>query len=82
MIPVEIESVPQYDRAEQARLAVALVDSLGLERAILACHTGGWHGVLDFLVAGGREARWRTAVAARSGAERPGTTGSAAMRRP
>ncbi len=82
MITVEIESVPHYDRAEQVRLALALVDSLGLDRAILACHAGGWHTVLDFLVAGGREARWRTAAAARSGAESPRPTGSVAMRRP
>ena len=34
---------------EQAKLAMALVDSLGIEGAISACRANGWDGVLDFL---------------------------------
>ena len=65
MMTVEREPVMAYDRTEQARLGLALVDSLGLDGAILACRAGGWDGVLAFLDAAGREARWRTAAAAR-----------------
>ena len=64
MRTVEREPVTQYGRAERARLALALVDSLGLDGAVLACHTGGWDRVLDVLAATGCEARWRTAAAA------------------
>ncbi len=36
-------------RLEQAKLAMALVDSLGLEGAISACRANGWDGVLEIL---------------------------------
>jgi hypothetical protein len=39
----------QEKRFEQAKLAMALVDSLGVEGAISACRANGWDGVLDFL---------------------------------
>lgn len=39
----------QDNRNEQVKLAMALVDSLGLEGAIHACRANGWDGVLDFL---------------------------------
>lgn len=42
----------QENRNEQAKLALALVDSLGLEGAIHACRANGWDGVLDFLSGG------------------------------
>lgn len=64
MTTVEYEPVTQYDRTEQIRFALALVDSLGLDGAVSACHANGWDGALDFLIAGGREIRWRTAEAA------------------
>ena len=64
MTTVEREPVMQHDRTERARLALALVDSLGLDGAVFACHSGGWDRVLDVLDATGREARWRTAAAA------------------
>ena len=64
MTTVEREPVMQHDRTERARLALALVDSLGLDGAIFACHASGWDGVLDFLADAGREARWRIATAA------------------
>lgn len=35
---------------EQARLAKALVDSLGLDGAISACRANGWDGVLKYLI--------------------------------
>ncbi len=34
---------------EQARLAKALVDSLGIDGAISACRANGWDGVLNHL---------------------------------
>jgi len=40
----------QDKRFEQVRLAMSLVDSLGLEGAIFACRANGWDGVLDFLL--------------------------------
>lgn len=40
----------QEKRFEQVKLAMALVDSLGLEGAIFACRANGWDGVLDFLM--------------------------------
>ena len=39
----------QQKRFEQAKLAMALVDSLGLEGAIFACRANGWDGVLEAL---------------------------------
>lgn len=39
----------QQKRFEQAKLALALVDSLGLEGAISACRANGWDGVLEAL---------------------------------
>ncbi len=39
----------QRKRFEQAKLATALVDSLGLEGAISACRANGWDGVLEAL---------------------------------
>jgi len=39
----------QQKRFEQAKLAMALVDSLGLEGAISACRANGWDGVLEVL---------------------------------
>lgn len=40
----------QEKKFEQVKLAMALVDSLGLEGAISACRANGWDGVLDFLL--------------------------------
>ena len=57
----ENQNVMQNDRREQARLALALVDSLGMDGAIFACRANGWDGVLDLLVGGGREDRGQTA---------------------
>lgn len=39
-------------RPEQVKLAMALVDSLGLEGAISACRANGWDGVLEILRGG------------------------------
>jgi hypothetical protein len=36
-------------RFEQARLAMALVESLGINGAISACRANGWDGVLELL---------------------------------
>ena len=58
---VESQNVMQYDRTEQARLALALVDSLGVDGAIFACRANGWDGVLDMLVGGDPQDRRRTA---------------------
>jgi hypothetical protein len=52
---VQSHNVMLNNRLEQARLATALVDSLGLEGAIFACRANGWDGVLEFLL--GPEAR-------------------------
>ena len=41
--------IMQDKRREQAKLAMALVDSLGWEGAISACRANGWDGVLDVL---------------------------------
>ena len=59
----ENQIVIQNDRREQARLALALVDSLGIDGAIFACRANGWDGVLDLLIGGSREDRGRTAPA-------------------
>jgi len=60
MIIAASENITRYDRTEQARLALALVDSLGLDGAIFACRANAWDGVLQFLESGGREGRRRT----------------------
>jgi hypothetical protein len=39
----------QEQRLEQAKLAMSLVDNLGLEGAIFACRANGWDGVLEVL---------------------------------
>ncbi len=39
----------QSKQLEQAKLALALVDDLGLEGAISACRANGWDGVLEIL---------------------------------
>ena len=39
----------QQKRIEQAKLAMALVDNLGLDGAIHACRANGWDGVLEIL---------------------------------
>ncbi len=39
----------QSKQLEQAKLALALVDGLGLEGAISACRANGWDGVLEIL---------------------------------
>lgn len=57
-----IHSVMQGDRTEQARLALTLIDSLGLDGAVFACRANGWDGVLTLLVGGSREARDSTAA--------------------
>jgi hypothetical protein len=41
------QNIMQEMRLEQAKLAMALVDSLGLEGAIFACRANGWDGVLQ-----------------------------------
>ncbi len=51
----ESQNVIRSDRTEQARLALALVDSLGLDGAIFACRANGWDGVLDILIGSNRE---------------------------
>ena len=57
----ENQSVIQNDRREQARLALALIDSLGMDGAIFACRANGWDGVLGLLIGGSREDRRSTA---------------------
>ena len=47
---VQRHNIMLNSRLEQVRLAMALVDSLGLEGAIFACRANGWDGVLDFLL--------------------------------
>ncbi len=59
----ESQNIMQSDRTEQVRLALALVDSLGLDGAIFACRANGWDGVLDFLIGGCREDRRQAAAA-------------------
>lgn len=39
----------QQKRFEPAKLAMALVDNLGLEGAIFACRANGWDGILEAL---------------------------------
>ncbi len=51
----ESQNVIRSDRTEQARLALALVDNLGLDGAIFACRANGWDGVLDILIGSSRE---------------------------
>lgn len=63
MMTVENQNVTRFDRTEQARLALALLDSLGLEGAIFACRANGWDGVLNVLSGGNREDRRPIAVA-------------------
>ena len=41
------QNIMQEMRLEQAKLAMALVDSLGLEGAVFACRANGWDGVLQ-----------------------------------
>jgi hypothetical protein len=41
------QGIAQQKRFEPAKLAVALVDSLGLEGAIFACRANGWDGILE-----------------------------------
>jgi hypothetical protein len=43
------QNVMQENRREQRKLAMALVDSLGLESAISACRANGWDGVLQVI---------------------------------
>lgn len=50
MIIAERQNVLQSDRREQARLALTLIDSLGIDGAIFACRANGWDGVLDLLI--------------------------------
>lgn len=57
----ENQNVMQSDRREQVRLALALIDSLGVDGAIFACRANGWDGVLGLLIGGNREDRGRTA---------------------
>ncbi len=51
----ENQNIIRSDRTEQARLALSLVDSLGLDGAIFACQANGWDGVLDILFGSSRE---------------------------
>lgn len=51
----ENRKIIPYGRREQARLALSLVDSLGLDGAIFACRANGWDGVLDILIGATRE---------------------------
>ena len=60
---VENQKIIPHGRREQARLALSLVDSLGLDGAIFACRANGWDGVLDILIGGNREDRRRIAPA-------------------
>ena len=48
-------NIMRHERTEQARLALALVDSLGMDGAIFACRANGWDGVLALLVGGRRD---------------------------
>ncbi len=57
----ENQSIARPDRREQVRLALALVDSLGLDGAVFACRANGWDGVLDLLVGYRRQDRSHTA---------------------
>ena len=43
------QDIMHEKRLEQAKLAMALVDSLGLQGAISACRANGWDGVLEIL---------------------------------
>lgn len=47
---IENRKIISSDRREQARLALSLVDGLGLDGAIFACRANGWDGVLDVLI--------------------------------
>ncbi len=67
MIIAEPENVLQSDRREQARLALALIDSLGIDGAVFACRANGWDGVLDLLVGRPQRADPRRPVAALHG---------------
>jgi hypothetical protein len=58
---IDNQNVMQSGRTEQARLALALIDSLGMDGAIFACRANGWDGVLDLLIGSSREDRSRTA---------------------
>ena len=55
----ESQNIIRSDRREQARLALTLVDSLGLDGAIFACRANGWDGVLDILIGTSREVHRR-----------------------
>lgn len=54
---VENQKIIPHGRREQARLALSLVDNLGLSGAIFACRANGWDGVLDILIGATREDR-------------------------
>lgn len=43
----------QQHRSPQAKLAETLVESLGIDGAIHACHANGWDGVLAVLLGRG-----------------------------
>ena len=59
----ESQNIFQNGRREQARFALTLVDSLGLDGAIFACRANGWDGVLDILIGTSRETHRRMAPA-------------------
>ena len=43
------ENLMAHNRREQAKLAMALVENLGLDGAMSACRANGWDGVLEIL---------------------------------
>lgn len=55
-------SIMRGDRTEQARLALNLVDCMGLDSAIFACRANGWDGVLKFLTGDRHGGRRRAAL--------------------
>ena len=57
----ETQTMPG-DRTEQVRLALTLIDSLGVAGAIFACRANGWDGVLNLLVGNGRQDHGSTAA--------------------
>lgn len=47
----------QQHRSAQAKLAETLVENLGIDGAIHACHANGWDGVLAVLLGRGQSNR-------------------------
>ncbi len=46
---IDSREIMLNDRSEQVRLALSLVECLGMDGAISACRSNGWGGVLQLL---------------------------------